>query len=240
VDRLLGFRDLPAPAAGCDPALASTADSPRQLRVVIAGSVRLYRDGLAYALGLQSGIHVGVATDYESLVERAAEADTDIVLLDVSPPGTAARIDALRKAAPRTKIVAFAMEDSDETVLEYVEAGVVAFVPRDCAIPQLIATLESAARGETIWSPRRTALLCHRLAELASVARTPPRNRAGLTSRERQIVEFIELGMSNKQIASKLGRRPTEADQVTSPRRPKGGIYGEERERRQQPSERTR
>jgi two-component system nitrate/nitrite response regulator NarL len=177
---------------------------PPRVRVAIAGSVRLYREGLAYSLGRQRGFEIAFATDYDSLAERLCANTADILLLDVSAPGASALVGALRDAAPGTRIVAFAIEDSDETVLAFAEAGVVAFVPRDCALSQLVETLERAARGEVLWSPRRMAMLCQRLAELASVTRTP-RPHGDLTTREREIAQCIELGMSNKQIGAKLG-----------------------------------
>lgn len=181
----------------------SDAESAR-IRVAIAGSVRLYRDGLAHGLGRHAGLSVVLATDYESLVERATEVDADILLLDVSAPGTPVLLDALRSAVPRTQIIAFAIGDSDDTVLEFVEAGVVAFIPRDCALSELVATIERVACGEALWSPRRMGMLCRRLAELASAARAP-RSPASLTGREQEIATCIDLGMSNKQIAAKLG-----------------------------------
>jgi DNA-binding NarL/FixJ family response regulator len=173
--------------------------------VLVVGTVRIYREGLALSLTRHSTINaVAPTASYADAMERTAESNPDIILLDVSPPDALAVVGALLRAAPRLKVVAFGIEDSDETVLDFTEAGVVAFVSREGSIADLVATLQSAVRNEVVWSPRRTALVCRRLAKLAT-AMQPIATHLPLTLRERQIVDCIDRGMSNKQIAVELG-----------------------------------
>jgi two-component system nitrate/nitrite response regulator NarL len=174
------------------------------VRVQLIGNVCLYREGLAETLKRYPQLDVIAATDYAGWTECATRIRPDVLLLDVSGPGALALVESLRVAVSDAKVIVFGIEDSDDTVLAYAEAGVVAFIPRDCSIAHLVATIESAARGEALWSPRRTALLLRRVAELAAAARSVDA-RLDLTARETQIADCVAQGMSNKEIGAVLG-----------------------------------
>jgi len=203
----LNSRDGPARETGRDvfPPVTTTDRNTGETRVLIVGSVRIYCEGLAFSIARRDGLNaVAPTASYADAIERASESDPDIVLLDVSPPNALSIVGALLNAVPRCKVVAFGIEDSDETVLDFTEAGVVAFASREGSIADLIATLQSAARNEVNWSPRRTALVCRRLAKLATELHTNL-TRLDLTAREREIVGCIDRGMSNKEIGAALG-----------------------------------
>jgi len=76
-------------------------------------------------------------------------------------------------------------------------------VPRDGTLADLRAVIESVARGEVVCSPRIAASLLRRIADLAA-EREPPPPELRLTSREIEIVELIDQGLSNKEIAQRL------------------------------------
>jgi two-component system nitrate/nitrite response regulator NarL len=176
-----------------------------ETRVLIVGSVRIYCEGLAFSIAKHSSLNmVAHIASYLDAIESALLESPDIILLDVSPPNALSLVGALLAAAPECKIVAFGIEDSDETVLSFTEAGVIAFAAREGSIADLIALVQSAARNEVVWSPRRNALICRRLATLA-MAQHPTISSLDLTTRERQIVDCIDRGMSNKEIAAEFG-----------------------------------
>ena len=176
-----------------------------ETRVLIVGSVRIYCEGLALSIAKHSGLNtVAHIASYLDAIEDTLLERPEIILLDVSPPNALPLVGALLAAAPECKIVAFGIEDSDETVLSFTEAGVVAFAAREGSIADLIALVQSAARNEVVWSPRRNALICRRLVTLAT-AQHPTITSLDLTARERQIVDCIDRGMSNKEIGAELG-----------------------------------
>jgi two-component system nitrate/nitrite response regulator NarL len=174
------------------------------MRVLIVGEVRLYCEGVAQNLERRPGIVVMWPTAlFSEAVARAACSKPDIVLVDVSQPGAEATIRTLLRAVPKCRIVALAVDESDDRAVACAEAGVSAFVTRHSSLDGLASMLESALAGEVLCSPRLTGALCRRLASLAAA-------RGGLecinlTTREQQIVLFIEEGMSNKEIARALG-----------------------------------
>ena len=173
--------------------------------VFIVAGVRLYRQGLAQALSADPRFRVlGMAADHDEgraamtqLVPRPA-----VALLEVGMPHGLNGARALRAALPEVQVLALAIDDTDESVVAWAEAGVAGFVTRDTSLDGLMGAVESVARGGSSCSPRATAALLRRLASLAEGRRV---DRGGqLTPREREIVALIDQGLSNKQIASEL------------------------------------
>jgi len=109
----------------------------------------------------------------------------------------------LRAALPEVSLIALAIDDTDESVVAWAEAGVAGFVTSDTSLEELMAVVACVADGGTQCSPSATAALLRRLAELAS-HRAPRPRILQLTPREREVVALIDRGLSNKQIASEL------------------------------------
>jgi two-component system nitrate/nitrite response regulator NarL len=126
-----------------------------------------------------------------------------VALLEVGLPHGLNGARALRAALPEVQVLALAIDDTDESVVAWAEAGVAGFVTRDTSLDGLMGAVESVAQGGTSCSPRATAALLRRLASLAEVRRRVDRG-GQLTPREREIVALIDQGLSNKQIASEL------------------------------------
>lgn len=176
-------------------------------RVIIACSLRLLRDGLADALGRSTAMTVAAAVGDAAHARTAIdEHQPDVVLLDTEMPDSLALVRAIHDAPPSPKVVAFAVSDSDDALVRYIEAGIDGYVTRDGALRDVVAAVESVGRGETIVSPRLAASLFQRLA--AQRRRTDGGGGAAesaLTSREQQILALVEQGMANKEIARTLG-----------------------------------
>jgi DNA-binding NarL/FixJ family response regulator len=176
-------------------------------RAIIASGLRLLRDGLADALMRSTTISVVTSVGSADHARAAIiECEPDVLLLDIEMPGGLALVHAIHDAPPSPKVVAFAVSDSDAALVDYIEAGIAGYVTRDGSLSEIVATVESVGRGETIVSPRIAASLFQRLAEQRRrnvvVATAAP---SELTSREAQILGLIEQGMANKEIARTLG-----------------------------------
>lgn len=191
---------------GCEPSVPASA--PVRYRVLIVSDVRLYREALALSLAGHERIEVvGTVDGVAGVLERGHQLRPDVVLVDTSMPEGLDVIRALQAAAAGTKVVAFAVAQNDRDVLHCAEAGIHGYVSRDASAEDLVATVESVQRGELICSPKTAASIFHRLAQLSS-----PYNSAAydsrLTRREQEIVELIDQGLSNKEIAGRLGMQP--------------------------------
>lgn len=176
--------------------------------VAIVTDVRFYCEGIVEILSRSPVLRVaGTADDVDALLPLLHHDDVEIVLLDA---GLADAIDGARRiaaAAPEVKVVALALRETDRDVIAWAEAGLAGYVSRDRSIRELIAAVEGVARGELVCSPRIAAALLRRLGALALRGRAgaDPASPPSLTSREREIVTLIAQGLSNKQIAHRLG-----------------------------------
>lgn len=174
------------------------------IRVLMVAHIRLYREGLADMLREEPRIEVvGTASGADEAVAALREQEPDVVLLDMAIPDNVWLVRALVAAVPGTKVVALAVPEVEREVLACAEAGVAGYVTREGSIEDVVAAVESVARGEMLCSPRMAATLLQRVATLA-LERSPQSIEARLTRREIEILDLIDQGLSNKEIARRL------------------------------------
>lgn len=174
------------------------------IRAMIVAEVRLYRDGLARILGAEDDMEVvGVAACWPDVLPLVRKIQPDLILLDLEIGEGRVAVAALRAAAPAVQIVAISIGNAEHDVISWAEVGVDGFVTRDDSLVRLTHVLRSVARGEMPCSPRMAATLLRRVGVLAATANGPGR-ATGLTTRELEVVELIERGLSNKEIGTEL------------------------------------
>jgi two-component system, NarL family, nitrate/nitrite response regulator NarL len=174
------------------------------IEILLATDAVFYRDGLAEALERRADLHMsGVADDAHATIRLTAACRPDVVLLDATMPGSYPCVQELRCLVPESHVVVLAIVD-DLGVLPWAEAGARGYVTRSSGLDTVVTTIRSAARGELACSPRVAAALSRRLEELASEARPIAVGPGSLTRRELEIVDLIDCGHSNKEIAGKL------------------------------------
>jgi two-component system nitrate/nitrite response regulator NarL len=182
--------------------LESNGQPPR-IRVLIIAGIRLYSEGLAAVLGGRARVEVvGVASDPVEGLQRDRELEPDVVLVDTSMPQAVAAVRAIVATAPGTKVVALAVSE-DEDILAFAEAGVSGYVTRDAPLDHLMAVVEGVIREEAPCPPKLAAMLLKHISVLATRRSLPP-GEARLTHRELEVIELVDLGLSNKEIARRL------------------------------------
>ena len=165
------------------------------IRVLIAAHIRLYREGLALVLQRVPALSVvGMAASRDEAVVAVAALSPDVLLLDLAMAESRDLVRCLQQAGSTVMEVAIGL-------LEAEGAG---YVPREGSIENLVAVVESVGRGELLCSPQVAGTLLRRLAALAR-ERGAESPGPGLTLREREIVGWIDGGLSNKDIARQLG-----------------------------------
>jgi DNA-binding NarL/FixJ family response regulator len=175
--------------------------------LVIAVRARIYRDGLAAALSAHEGMTVvGVEAEAAGAIGAIGRCRPDVLLVDVALQGAIELVSLTRNTSPTTNVIALAVraDDHDVELLKWAEAGVAGFVTCDNSVDELLACIAAASDGELACSPRISASLLRRIAQLAA-DRAPAQHQASLTPRQTRILHLVRQGQSNKQIARELG-----------------------------------
>jgi DNA-binding NarL/FixJ family response regulator len=174
------------------------------IRVLIADDHPVYRDGLALLLGSIAGVEVaGTAADGLEAVERAADLQPDVVVMDVRMPGLDG-IEATRRIvadSPQVAVVVLTMSEEDATLFAAMRAGARGYLLKGAGQGEIVRAITAVAHGEAIFGPA----IALRIAEFLSGA-TPAFPQ--LTPREREILSLVAAGRSNAQIASVLFLSP--------------------------------
>jgi two-component system NarL family response regulator len=112
---------------------------------------------------------------------------------------------AIRDTAPETKVVMMDLIPVSAEIVEFVNAGVCGFVLKDATFDECVATIRAVAAGEKVLPPRLTESLFSQIAqEVDSRGRTQVMEDVRMTRREREVIELIGEGLSNKEIAQRL------------------------------------
>ena len=174
------------------------------ITILIAISVRLYREGLATTL--TSKPHFRVESTVGTPLEAQAalrELQPDVVIVDVALDDGPGLIRTLRAENATSHIIAFAVREDVSTIIEYAAAGADGFVTANGSVAELVEAIERVAAGELLCSPRIAAQLlrraAHQTARSSEFVASPI-----LTSREEQVFALLKQGQSNKEIASTL------------------------------------
>jgi two-component system, NarL family, nitrate/nitrite response regulator NarL len=170
--------------------------------IFIVADIRLYREGLARCLAEKYDV-VGTASDGEEAVQRAFELRPELVLVDMAMLESAPTVRAIVELESPVRVVALAVPETEGHVLACAEAGISGYVPREASLRDLLATIDNVANGEVVCSPRIVASLFQRVATLAT-QRVPSSPYTMLTAREAEVVDLIDQGLSNKEIAGQL------------------------------------
>jgi DNA-binding NarL/FixJ family response regulator len=177
------------------------------LRILIADDHDVMREGTRAVIERQPGWKVcGVAATGREAVEQAFALEPDIVVMDMSMPELNG-LDAaqqIKRRLPKTEILIFTAHQTDELVREVFEAGVKSFISKSEAHHFLVEAIRSLSQHKPFFINKVSEILFSDI--LNRSERNPSRSRPGqLSAREREIVQLLAEGRSNKEVAGTLG-----------------------------------
>lgn len=173
------------------------------IRVVVADDHSLFRDGLVSLLEAAGYEIVGQVGDGQAAVEMVLETRPDLVLLDLAMPvlnGHEA-LKEIRASAPEVKIVVLTVSDEDADLRRAIQAGAQGYLLKSLNADQFLELLAGLQEGEAAITRKMTAQLMAQMAD-STTDEAPPAEI--LTARERQLLQLVSQGFSNRAIAQKL------------------------------------
>jgi DNA-binding NarL/FixJ family response regulator len=181
--------------------------------VLIADDHSLQRLAFRMLLESQDDMTVaGEAAGGAEAVRLAAGLHPDVVLMDVRMPGLDG-IEATRRitsAGRRTRVLILTTFDLDEYAFAGLRAGASGFLVKDAQPAELLAGIRAVACGDAVVAPALTRRLIEKYANLlpsaadADTAVPDDPRLAGLTGREREVLQAIARGWTNSEIAERL------------------------------------
>jgi DNA-binding NarL/FixJ family response regulator len=176
-------------------------------RVVIADDQALVRGGFRMILGAKEDMEVvGEAGDGAEAVALTDSERPDVVLMDVRMPGMDG-IEATRRiveSGSPARVVVLTTFDADEYVFAALRAGASGFMLKDVRPPELVEAIRVVARGDALLAPSVTRRLLDRFAGALPDGAPPSPYLEELTEREREVLRFVALALSNAEIAARL------------------------------------
>jgi DNA-binding NarL/FixJ family response regulator len=176
------------------------------LRVVVADDHPMYRFGLEAVLTQSDGIEVVAnVADGDQLVRVVAELLPDVVVTDLTMPGTdgVTATEALLAAQPNLAVLALTMHDDDEHIRAALRAGARGYLVKGADGDSIVRAVHAVAAGDSVYGGKVAGLLTASLAEPARSGST--RALPDLTPREREVLDLLAAGRRNREIGQRLG-----------------------------------
>ena len=177
-----------------------TGSPPHRIRVVVADDHDLVRSGLETILLLFDDIElVGQADSGAEAVRLCAEAQPDVVLMDLVMPGmdgAAATREILRRC-PTSRVLVLTSFSDDALIESALSAGAIGYLLKSISGDQLAAAIRGASVGKPTLAPEAAEALMRRVTAPGSLGKD-------LTARERQVLTLLASGLTNTEIAGRL------------------------------------
>jgi DNA-binding NarL/FixJ family response regulator len=178
--------------------------TPAPIRILVVDDHPIVRDGLLAILGTQTDFAVvGEAGTGADAVRLSHTLNPDVVLLDLEMPGMdgVEALQQMRKLCPDVRVIVLTAFDTDERIVGAVRAGAQGYLLKGTPREEIFRAIRVVSKGGSLLEPLVASKLMH---HLESGAQQPARPSEELTEREREVLQLLAQGRTNKEIAASL------------------------------------
>jgi DNA-binding NarL/FixJ family response regulator len=195
-------------------AVVAKADkrASRAARVLVVEDHPVLRGVVRLACEHTPGLELaGEVEDGQGALDAVDELRPDVVVLDLSLPGELQGLDVARRiraGGNGTRILILTGRSDEQAVFDSIRAGADGFLEKTAGVRFIADALLRVAAGERVFTPEQERMAVDELGRLARQARESSGVRATLTDRELEILELVALGLTVKQVATRLRLSP--------------------------------
>ena len=180
-----------------------------KIRLLLLEDNRLLREGLTAMLNEQPDIEVVAAfgNGKEAVLKGIQELKPQIILLDLGLKGQNSLhlVELTKKESSEIKVIVMDLIPMPADMIAFVKAGVSGFILKDATFEDFVGTIRSVAAGASVLPPSLTSSLFSQIIEkVAGEGKVSLIESVRMTKREREVIELIAEGLSNKEIAQQL------------------------------------
>ena len=183
----------------------------KKIRIFLVDDHQIVRDGIKALLqDVPEMIISGEASNGKELHERIEESETDIILMDISLPDISGieLTKQIIKIHPEIKVLILSMYTQEDFILNAITAGAKGYLPKNTTRQELLKAILQIYEGEEYYSDTVSKIMLENFISNVRKPKEPEiirdRDDDVLSSRERQILQMVEEGHSNQEIADKL------------------------------------
>jgi len=179
-----------------------------KIKVLLIEGNRLVREGIASVLREYGNFHVVAQSEGLDAVRQVKElqAAPDVVLMDLglTTVRSLKLMSVLRSELPQSRVIAMDILPDEVDIVEFVKAGGSGFILKDATLNDYVTTIKAVSTGEKVLPSVLTKSLFTQIIETSIRNGVIPAGLIDLTTREREVVELISEGLTNKEIARRL------------------------------------
>jgi DNA-binding NarL/FixJ family response regulator len=180
----------------------------KKIRLLLIEDNRLLRDGILSILKAHKDIIIIASSgDGKNSLPKIQQLKPNVVLLDLGlrSQNSLHVVEIVKKDFPEAKVIVMDLAPVQADILQYVKAGANGFILKDASLNDLLITIRTVAEGSTVLPPLLVDSLFSQIVDHAvREGKSRLKEAVRMTKREREVIEFLGEGMSNKEIGQKI------------------------------------